>query len=173
MRSRTAWRLAIETLNDTTMAKQEIIKHLTDVMGVVSNAYFKGKLGVRNGDDTGGDGACCGELWVHEGEDGHISIDLYHFEGDGKPVCDGLKPCTVTFDDGTTDTGWLFCMCYNPDEPVTPLVFVFSPDDEGCDYDIDPDDVPEDALTNITAWLEGVFQRMPVRTNTNNTNLTN
>lgn len=155
------------------MSKQEMIKKLTDLMGVISNAYFKGRLGERNGDDTGGDGACCGELWVHEGEDGHISIDLYHFEGDGKPVCDGLNPCTITFDDGTTDTGWLFCMCYNQDEPVTPLVFVFSPDDEGSDYDIDPEDVPEDALTNITAWLEGVFQRMPVRTNTNNTNLTN
>ena len=159
------------------MAKQEIIKHLTDVMGVICNAYFKGKLGVRNGDDTGGDGACCGELWVHETYlDGHssaISIDLYHFEGDGKPVCDGLKPCTITFDDGSTDTGELFCMCYDPDDDVTPLVLEFSPDDEGDDYDIDPEDVPEDALTNITAWLEGVFQRMPVRTNTNNTNLTN
>ena len=52
-----------------------------------------------------------------------ICIDLYHFEGDGKPVCDGLKPCTVTFDDGTQDTGWLFCMHYYTEEP-TPLLFV-------------------------------------------------
>lgn len=159
------------------MAKQEIIKHLTDLMGVISNAYFKGRLGVRNGDDTGGDGACCGELWVHETYlDKHssaISIDLYNFEGDGKPVADGLNPCAIVFDDGTTDIGELFCMCYNADDPVTPLVFEFSPQDESDDYDIDPEDVPEDVLRNITAWLEDVFQRMPVRTNTNNTNLTN
>ena len=160
------------------MSKQETIQKLTDLMGVICNAYWKGRLGERNGDETGGDGACCGELWVHEGEDGHISIDLYHFEGDGKDVCEGLHDCVVTFDDGTTAKGWLFCMAYNPDDEVTPLVFEFTLGDDDdtdrpCDIDVDPECVPEDALTNITAWLEGVFQRMPVRTNTNNTNLTN
>jgi hypothetical protein len=161
------------------MTKQETIQHLTDLMGVISNAYWKGRLGVRNGDDTGGDGACCGELWVHETYlDGHsaaISIDLYHFGGDGKDVCDGLHDCTVTFDDGTTAKGRLFCMAYNPDDEVTPLVFEFTLGDDDdtdrpCDIDVDPEGMPEEVLRNVTAWLEGVFQRMPVMVNTNLTN---
>lgn len=144
------------------MAKEETIKYLTELMATVQMAYFKGRLGERNTEATGGDGAICGELWVHEKEHGDagIAIDLHRFGGDGKPVCDGLKPCTVTFDDGTESTGWLFCMFYDPDD-VTPLSFAF--DQYNCpDISIDPDCVPEDVLKNVTAWLEGVFQRLPV-----------
>lgn len=124
------------------MAKQEIIKHLTDLLSTISGYYFKGRL-------TG-----C-RPWVHErDEEGDgISIDLYNFGGDGEPVCDGLKPSTITYDDGSQDSGHLFCMCYDPDE-VTPLVFLFSPEDESGDMEIDPEDVSEGVLQNILTWLE-------------------
>ena len=124
------------------MAKQEIIKHLTDLLSTISGYYFKGRL-------TG-----C-RPWVHErDEEGDgISIDLYNFGGDGEPVCDGLKPSTITYDDGSQDSGHLFCMCYDPDD-VTPLVFLFSPEDESGDMEIDPEDVSEDVLQNILTWLE-------------------
>ncbi len=139
------------------MAKEKTIKYLTELMATVQMAYFKGRLGERNTETTGGDGAICGELWVHEKEhgDADIAIDLYRFGGDGKPVCDGLQPCTVTFDDGTESTGWLYCMFYDPDD-VTPLSFAFD-QYNGPDISIDPDCVPEDVLKNVTAWLDGVF----------------
>ena len=140
--------------------KQETIKHLTDVMGVICNAHWKSReIGVR----------------VHESHDAAISIDLYHFEGDGKDVCEGLHDCVVTFDDGTTAKGWLFCMCYNPDDEVTPLVFEFTLGDDDdtdrpCDIDVDPEDVPDDVLVNVLAWLETEMQQVLVRMNTNLTN---
>lgn len=124
------------------MAKQEIIKHLTDLMATVQMAHFKGReVGVR----------------VHESlqvSSAAISIDLYNFEGDGLPVCEGLKPCTITCDDGSTMRGNVFCMCYNPDDEVTPLVFEFEPSIPIPDMDIDPDDMPEESLKNVVAWLE-------------------
>ena len=144
------------------MDKKETIKYLTDLMATVQMAYFKGRLGVRNGDNTGGDGAVCGELWVHESpcvSSAAISIDLYDFGGDGLPVCDGLEPCTITCDDGSAMTGVVFCMCYNPDDELTPLVFEFEGADDGTpDMDVAPEQMPEPALKNVTAWLEGVLQ---------------
>lgn len=124
------------------MNKQEIIKKLTDLLATISGYYFKGRL-------TG-----C-RPWVHERDEegAAISIDLYNFGGDGEPVCDGLKPSTITYDDGSQDSGHLFCMCYDPDE-VTPLVFLFSPEDESGDKEIDPEDVSEGVLQNILTWLE-------------------
>lgn len=124
-------------------SKKETIKYLTDLMGVVAMAYFKGRaLGVQ----------------VHESplvSSAAICIDLYHFEGDGKPVCEGLNPCVITCDDGFTMTGNVFCMCYDPEDEVTPLVFEFEGDE---DYqrvmEIDPEDMPEQSLKSIVAWLE-------------------
>ena len=133
------------------MSKQETIKYLTDLMATIQAAYFKGKC-----EDVFGQ---VGGLTVHESGDPDscaISIDLYNFDGDGKPVCDGLKPCTLTFDDGSTDTGWLFCMHYDPYEEETPLVFLFTPEEDG-DYDVDPEDVPEELLQDIIKWIEGLF----------------
>ena len=141
------------------MAKQEIIKHLTDLMGVISNAYYKRGLFTPLEYDS--NSRVRGDLRVHEGGDpdkASISIDLYHFEGDGKPVCDGLKPCTITYDDGSQDTGHLFCMHYDPDD-VTPLVFLLSHDEygDGGDIDVEPESVPADVLENIVRWIESVF----------------
>lgn len=124
------------------MNKQEIIKRLTDLLSTISGYYFKGRL-------TG-----C-RPWVHErDEEGDgISIDLYNFGGDGEPVCDGLKPCTITYDDNSQDSGHLFCMCYDPDD-VTPLIFLLSPEDEIDAIEIDPEDVSEETLQNVLTWLE-------------------
>lgn len=122
--------------------KQQTIQYLTDLMATLQMAHFKGRIK-----------EC--PLRIHESSDPDrisISIDLYNFEGDGKDVCEGLHDCTVTFDDGTTDTGWLFCMCYDPDD-VTPLTFMFLPENRD-DFEIDPDSVPLPVLQNITAWLE-------------------
>ena len=86
--------------------KQQAIQYLTDLVATICGYYYKG----RTQDSA---------LRIHEGSCGTISIDLYNFEGDGKPVCEGLKPCTVTYDDGSTDTGHLYCMCYDADD-ITP-----------------------------------------------------
>lgn len=136
--------------------KQKTIQYLTDLMGVIQNAYYKRGLFMPLEYDS--HSRVRGDLRVHEvdGADTEICIDLYHFEGDGKPVCDGLKPCTVTFDDGTQDTGWLFCMHYCPEEP-TPLLFVFSPEDERWDIDVGPECVPAGVLENIVRWIESMF----------------
>ena len=122
--------------------KQEIIQYLTEMMGKICDAYWSGQLLGR-------------EPWVHERMDNSraISIDLYHFCGDGLPVCDGLKPCTVTLDDSSQDTGNVFCMCYDPDD-ATPLLFLLEPEEDRYDYDIQPDALPEIALKNVAEWLE-------------------
>lgn len=130
------------------MNKQELIKCLTDLMATVQMAYFKGRME-----------GCT--LIVHEENNATISIDLYNFEGDGKPVCDGLKPCTITYDDNTQDSGWLFCMAYDPDDDVTPLAFLFTPDGDEGDMEIDPEDVPEEVLKNVIAWLEKAMKPQP------------
>lgn len=131
------------------MTKQETITCLTALMASVQNAYFKGRMENH-------------PLPVHESDaENAISIDLYDFGGDGEPVCEGLRPCTLTYDDGSHEDGWLFCMCYRPDD-VTPLVFLFSPKDESV-MEIDPDDVPEKTLKDIFAWLDSEVRRKPLR----------
>lgn len=140
------------------MNKQETIKHLTDLMATIQNAYYKGRMNNH-------------PLWVHEVNDDSnaISIDLYHFEGDGKPVCDGLKPCTVTFDDGTVSDMNVFCMGYGSDE-VTPLWFLasFMEDDELSDIAIEPELLPEQTLTNVAEWLSKAMQPVPKEKKSNN-----
>lgn len=137
--------------------KQQAIQYLTDLMATIQASYFKRGLFTPLEECSGS--GICGDLWVHEGSDPNkssVSIDLYHFGGDGKDVCEGLHGCTVTFDDGTTDTGWLFCMHYDPDD-VTPLVFLFMPDPDRDDIDVEPDSVPLPVLQNITKWIESQF----------------
>lgn len=131
--------------------KQQTIQYLTDLMVTLQMVHFKGSIE-----------EC--PLRIHEGIDPDrlsISIDLYNFEGDGKDVCEGLHNCTVTFDDGTTDTGWLFCVCYDPDD-MTPLTFMLLPENRH-DFDIEPDSVPLPVLQNITAWLEKAMLPNPER----------
>ena len=125
------------------MNKQEIIKRLTDLLATISGYYFKGRLE-----------GCRPQVHEHSDSGVSISIDLYNFGGDGEPVCDGLKPCTITYDDGSQDSGHLFCMCYEPYVDVTPLVFLFTPEDDRDDMEIAPEDVSEDVLQNVLTWLE-------------------
>lgn len=120
--------------------KQQAIQHLTDLMDTICGYYHKDRL------------PDCA-LVVNDDGNAGISIDLYNFGGDGKPVCDGLDPCTITYDDGSQDTGHLFCMCYS-DDYVTPLVFLFSPTDGRIDIELDSEDIPTTVLRDITAWLE-------------------
>lgn len=147
--------MVIDQMNE----KQQAIQYLTDLMATIQAAYFKrGLFAPLEG--CAGSGIC-GDLWVHEGGDpdkASISIDLYHFGGDGLPVCDGLKPCAITYDDGSHDIGHLFCMHYDPDD-VTPLLFLLSHDEygDGGDIDVEPDSVPLPVLQNITKWLESQF----------------
>lgn len=130
------------------MNKQKIIQYLTDLMATIQGAYFKGRMEGHT-------------LWVHERMDDSaaISIDLYNFGGDGKPVCEGLYPCTITHDDGTDEKGHVFCMCYDPDD-VTPLTFLFSYAEWGDkgDIEIEPSVMPVEALQNIATWLEQAMQ---------------
>ena len=143
-------------------SKQQAIQYLTDLMGTLQAAYFKGHLGERNTDDCGGDGCITGTgLWIHEcyGNTAAISIDLYDFGGTGQPVCDGLRPCTLTYDDGSQDNGWLFCMHYDP-EDVTPLQFILSHEegDDGIgDIDVSPETLHLSTIQAITKWLESLF----------------
>lgn len=137
--------------------KQETIQYLTDLMATIQYAYYKKGLFTPLEYDS--NSRIRGELRVHEVNDCGISIDLYNFEGDGQPVCDGLRPCKITYDDESTDIGWLFCMCYDPDDENAPLVFLVSHDEwgDGGDIDVAPENVPEEALCNIIRWLESVF----------------
>ena len=133
------------------MTKKETIHALTALMATVQAAYFKGCMEGH-------------PLWVHERSDASaaISIDLYNFGGDGKPVCDGLTHTTVTFDDGSSCKGDVFCMCFNPDD-VTPLRFLLYMDDDRPDIDVEPGTLTEEALRNITAWLQGKLEEGRVR----------
>lgn len=126
------------------MNKQQTINYLTELMAAIAAAHYKG----RN----------TGSLRVHENGEAGISIDLYNFEGDGLPVCDGLKPCIINFDDGSTAIGNVFCMCYEPDD-LTPLAFLCSFDEVG-DVELDPEDLPETSIDNIVNWFERKMQQL-------------
>jgi len=115
------------------------IKHLTDVMQTIFAYHYKGYgLGVR----------------VHEHintDEPGISIDLYHFEGDGLPVCEGL-----TFkNEGMEELQRAYCISYNPgwkDEPLR--VLCCDNEEVKDDYDVLPEDLPNTVLIAITQWLE-------------------
>ena len=124
--------------------KRQAIQYLTDLMATIQAAHYKGRLN-----------DC--PLRVHENGDAAISIDLYHFGGDGKDLCDGLHGVTPDHSAHGVDekeTGWVFNMGYDPDDDY-PLYFLFMPDgDDQDDYSILPDTLPLDVLQNITRWLE-------------------
>lgn len=126
--------------------KQQVIENLTELMAKVQEAYFAGKMEGH-------------PLWVHEHMDDTkgISIDLYHFEGDGLPVCEGLKPCKLdTIVAGENDE--VFCMTFDPEWEGSKLKFIVSPETDECDYDVNPERLPQEALENITVWLQGQIQ---------------
>lgn len=134
----------------TTMSKnkQETIKYLTDLMGTIQMAYYKGKLG----NEIEG---YVGDLRVHETGEAGVSIDLYHFEGDGLPVCEGLDFDAVCPADMQLIHQQAYCISYDPDWEEHP-VLIQCDDQTGSDdsFELTLDNVPEDTLKHITAWIE-------------------
>ncbi len=124
---------------------------MTNVMATIQVAYFKGRMEGH-------------PLWVHESlDDGaSISIDLYHFGGDGEPVCGGLKTCTITHEDGTTTSDEVFCMHYDPDDEH-PLTFIVDggPLENGDmnTYAATPEQLPEKVLSAISLWLNNELKK--------------
>lgn len=129
--------------------KRQTSKYLTDLMATIQMAYFKGG---RNEEEEEG---CVGRLRVHETGEAGVSIDLYHFEGDGQPVCDGLDFDAVCPADLQLIHQRAFCISYDPDWEEHPVVIQCS-DTTGSDdsFDLTLDNVPEDVQQRITAWLE-------------------
>lgn len=125
--------------------KQQVIENLTELVAKVQEAYFAGKMEGH-------------PLWVHEHMDDTkgISIDLYHFEGDGLPVCEGLNPCTLELKSGEKRVvNEVFCMTFDPEWEDSKLKFIVSPNDNDCDYDVASETLTVETLENITVWLKG------------------
>lgn len=134
------------------MNKQETIKHLTDLMATIQMAYYKG--GHR--EDTFGH---VGRLRVHETGEVGISIDLYHFEGDGLPVCEGLDFDAVCPTDMQLIHQRAWCISYDPDWEEHPVIIQCS-DITGTDdsLDLTLDYVPEEVQQQIITWLKSQLQ---------------
>ena len=132
----------------TKTKKQQVIENLTELLAKVQQAYFAGKMEGH-------------PLWVHEHLDDTmgISIDLYHFCGDGEPVCDGLTSLSLTLEAGAKGKADVFCMVYDPQEEHR-LVFLIEPDDDELPdtMDVLPTVLPEQALENVYVWLQGQIQ---------------
>ena len=122
-------------------SKQQIIQHLIDLMATIANIHYKGR-------ETG-------SLWVHENGEAGVSIDLYNFGGDGKPVCEGL-----TFHKaGKDNLQRAFCICYNPDWENGQLnILCYEDFQEDYDFEALPEELPADVLQSITSWLEKSMQ---------------
>lgn len=126
------------------------IQRLTDIMVGIHTEYYEK---VKQPDEIWGD---VGKLWVHEGDNEHksVNIDLYHFEGDGKPVCDGLKWQGTCPRCGKEHTLRAFCVCYSPTWEQPLCVMCYDDDGECDDWKPNLTDLPEHVLTSIADWLE-------------------
>jgi len=126
------------------MNKQEInpVNHLTDIIQTICAYYYNGReLGVR----------------VHETGEAGISIDLYNFDGDGQPVCDGL----IFNFEGSDTPMQAYCVVYNPDWEASQVRILLQeayPSDDDYDYDTDPEELPDTVLNAIIQWLEKTMQ---------------
>lgn len=129
------------------MSKQKTIKYLTDLMATVQMAHFKGRM------------TRC-PLIVHEEKDytAAICIDLYHFGGDGKPVCEGL---TFRLADADAIQGVItpFAICYDPDDEKHPLTLTCTVEGDDDAFDITPAYLPTVVLERIAKWLEAEMQK--------------
>lgn len=125
------------------MNKQETIQHLTDLMATISGYYFKGRLE-----------GCRPQVHEHRDDSAAISIDLYNFCGDGKPVCDGLTFCDDKHGEVDLTT---YCIVYDPDKE-RPLWIMIEPSDGSNDFDIYPEQTPEEVLAAMTHWLQAEWE---------------
>lgn len=133
----------------------ETVKRLTDLMAGIHKKYYEE---VKQPDGIWGD---IGGLWIHDGNQGKpsVSIDLYHFEGDGLPVCDGLD-----FEGRHPETGEqikqrAFCICYCPEWEHPLCLLCYEADADSDDWEMNPDDVPDDVLTHIADWIENEMNK--------------
>lgn len=133
----------------------ENVKRLTDLMAGIHKKYYEE---VKQPEGIWG---YIGNLWIHEGEIERpsVNIDLYHFEGDGLPVCDGLD-----FEGCHPETGELvkqraFCICYCPGWEHPLYLLCYEADGDSDDWEMNPNDVPDDVLTHIADWIENEMNK--------------
>ena len=119
------------------MTKQETIKYLTDLMGVVQMAHFKGRLP--------------GAFRVDEGDGASISLPLYR---EGDDIVDEGPQFRLADGDANQEPVRIYCVEYDPDdnEPLTLLAFFGDVCKE--DFDIPVEQVPVEALEQIVKWIE-------------------
>ena len=123
------------------MSKQETIKKLADIIGVIVHAYMKGRD--------------CGSLNISESPNPDSTAIGFSLYADNKPVCEGLERCPIIFDDGTSVTGCAFAIWYDPDDEENPIEILYELDDEdSTELGITPNELPAETLTAITQWIE-------------------
>lgn len=141
------------------MSKQQTINLLTGLMMVINYAYYK--TGMFAPPEEGAGFGRKGHLWVHESGEAGVSIDLYDLFDDGLPPCEHL-----TFDDQTHVAGMparqeAYSISYDPDREsnaVTLLCKDKDVDDFDDSFDLELNDVPEETLQAITAWIERLME---------------
>lgn len=131
------------------MNKQESIQYLRDIMATIAAAYFKGR-----------GGSVLDALRVHETGEAGISIDLYNFEGDGQPVCEGLDFDALCPADMQMIHQRAHTISYEPDWEPHPVLLLCS-DTTGNDdsFDLTLDNVPQEVIENITNWITSKFPK--------------
>jgi hypothetical protein len=130
---------------------KQISEQLTALMAAICEAFYKTKpADVRECPIDG--------LRVHQSNDKGVSIDLYHFEGDGLPVCEGLDFDALCPADMQLIHQRAWCVSYDPDWEGYPVEVLCS-DTTGTDddFDLNLDWVPEEVQQTIYNWLKGQF----------------
>lgn len=133
----------------------ETVKRLTDLMAGIHKKYYDE---VKQPDGIWGD---IGGLWIHEGnpDKPSVSIDLYHFEGDGLPVCEGLTWQGTCTHCGRQTTVRAFCICYCLEWEQPLCILCCEDDGDSDDWDANPADIPADVLTRIADWIESEMNK--------------
>ena len=131
------------------MNKQESIQYLRDIMATIAAAYYKGR-----------GGSVLDALRVHETDEAGISIDLYNFEGDGQPVCEGLDFDALCPADMQMIHQRAHTVSYEPDWEEHPVLLLCS-DTTGNDdsFDLTLDNVPQEVIETITNWITSKFPK--------------
>lgn len=136
---------------------KQISIQLTNLMAAISAAFYRSKPADMTECNVG-------ELRVHQNDSGKgISIDLYNFEGDGLPVCEGLDFDAVCPADMQMIHQRAWCITYDPDWTGYPvLVLCSDTTGQDDDFELNLDGVPEEVQRTITRWLQG---RLPEEMN--------
>lgn len=134
----------------------ETSQQLTDLMARICTAYLQSVKDIDKCDYEGF--GRVGDLRVHAVDDRNgVSIDLYNFEGDGLPVCDGLTFDSVCPSDGLPIRQTAFCISYNPEweeHPVLVLCDDATVEESDGGFDLTLDYIPDDVQQRIKTWIE-------------------